>query len=106
MGRNGNAPRFEIGRAYMVEWTDNCGTPAGWVSLEEGDYPTEVPHITSYGTVIGMSDEAIVLAQSYSAGGEAIKRQAMGIVVISLACVTCAREITFPRPGASCRRPG
>jgi len=85
---------LEIGKAYKVDWTDNCGTPAGWISLEEEDYPTEIPHITSYGVLINKSEEAIVLAQSYNGGSATIKKQAMGIVVISIACIKSADLIT------------
>jgi len=86
---------LEIGKVYKVNWIDNCGTPAGWVSLEEEDYPTEVPHITSYGVLINKSEEAIVLAQSYNEGSDTIKKQAMGIVVISIACIQAISLITF-----------
>lgn len=85
---------LEIGKAYKVNWTDNCGSPAGWISLEEENYPTEVPHITSYGVLINKSDEAIVIAQSFNKGSETIKKQAMGIVVISLACINAISLIT------------
>lgn len=78
---------LQIGNAYKVKWTDSCGTPAGWIDLETEDYPTEVQHITTYGTLINKSDDSIVLAQSFVEGGNTIKKQAMGIVVIVTACI-------------------
>jgi len=85
---------FAIGKAYVVQWVDSCGTPAGWIDLSDYDYPTDVMEITTYGTVINKSDNAIVLAQSYNEGnGSTILKQAMGIVVIPFVCITNAEPI-------------
>jgi len=49
---------FAIGKAYVVQWVDSCGTPAGWIDLSDYDYPTDVMEITTYGTVINKSGNA------------------------------------------------
>lgn len=88
-----NTGTFKIGKAYRIKWTDNCGTPAGWISLEEKGYSAKIPKVVSYGVLINKSKEAVVLAQSYVKGNDSIQKQAMGIVVISIACITEAVEI-------------
>jgi len=98
---------FTIGKAYMVQWVDSCGTPAGWIDLSDYDYPTDVMEITTYGTVINKSDNAIVLAQSYNEGnGSTILKQAMGVVTIPVACIVNAEPICAScRESASERKP-
>lgn len=89
---------FELFKPYEVKWVDSCGTPAGWIGLED-DYPTDIMRVTTYGTVINKSEDAIVVAQSYNEGNnDNIMRQAMGIVTIPMACITEATPI-----GVSCQ---
>lgn len=99
--------KFTVGKAYIVNWVDSCGTPAGWIDLSEADYPTDIMRITTYGTVIGCSEESIVIAQSYNEGnGVNILKQAMGIVVIPIACITEAAPICAScQESASERKP-
>lgn len=84
---------FQMGEAYKVGWIDSCGTPAGWVDLEEDDYPTDIMTIMSYGEVINKSKDAIVLAQSVIPSCTHIKKQAMGIVTIPIVCITQFEKI-------------
>lgn len=85
--------KLEKGNSYVVNWVDSCGSPAGWVSLENEKYPTEVQQIVSYGTLINFDSNAIVLAQSYIKGSDVIQKQAMGIVVIPVACIEGIRRV-------------
>lgn len=86
---------FEMFKPYEVKWVDSCGTPAGWVGLDdEVGYPTDIMRVTTYGTIINKSKDAIVIAQSYNEGNnENIMKQAMGIVTIPIACITDASPI-------------
>lgn len=89
-----NTKDFTLYKPYKIEWVDSLGTPAGWVSLED-DYPTDIMSITTFGTVINKSDDAVVIAQSYNEGNKMnIMKQAMGIVTIPIACIREATEIT------------
>lgn len=80
-------------RQYRVNWVDSCGTPSGWISLEDIKYPTEVQNVVTLGTLINMSEESVVMAQSYIKGTDNIQEQAMGVVVIPIACINRIEEI-------------
>lgn len=95
--------KYVDGQAYAVQWIDSCGTPAGWISLEDKDYPAEVQNIVSYGTLINHTAESIVLAQSYIAGTETIQKQAMGIVVIPVACILRIEPVNASFRRSSCQ---
>ena len=81
---------LEIGSVVAVMWIDSWGEGNGWREIDEGlmEHMKEGPsYIMSYGQVMMVLENSVVLASNITPGNKVVRPQLMGTICIPLGAI-------------------